>query len=81
MDDATSSFPTRQPGETKAAQIKEYDRVRLAEEVLAEGHVLPKGAEGTVVLRHSRGEAFEVEFTTPFHSVVGVPSSLLLPTD
>ena len=62
------------------ASIKEFDRVRLLTETLAEGYLLPEGAEGTVVLKHGRGEAFEVEFTTPFHAVVGVEAARLRPT-
>ena len=77
----SSSFLLQQPGAGEATRIKELDRVTLTQEVVAEGYVLPEGAEGTAVLRHGRGEAFEVEFTTPYHAVVGIPSSLLRPTD
>lgn len=74
-----SSFFLQRPAAPDGAGIRELARVRLVEEFLAEGYVLPEGAEGTVVLEHGKGEAFEVEFTTPFHAVVGVPADLLRP--
>jgi hypothetical protein len=57
--------------------IKVFDCVRLNAEIQVEGHRLPVGAEGAVVFAHGQGEAFEVEFTSPFHAVVGVPARLL----
>lgn len=75
-----SSFLT-QPAPEGTTQIEELDRVRLLGETLAEGFLLPEGAKGTVVLKHGKGEAFEVEFTEPFHAVVGVPAASLQLTD
>ena len=72
-----SSFFMQRPVAAEAKDIKLLGRVRLAEEFLSEGYLLPEGAEGTVVLEHGEGEAYEVEFTSPFHAVVGVPSALL----
>ncbi len=60
--------------------IEVLDRVRLTEDLTAEGVVLRKGAEGTAVFKHranEHGEAFEVEFSSPIHAVVGVQASKL----
>lgn len=52
------------------APIQELDVVRLLAEVkMDEGH-LPIGTIGTAVYRHRDGEAFEVEFSAPFHALL-----------
>ena len=72
-----STFFLQNPTAPDGSAIRELARVRLVQEFWSEGYVLPEGAEGTVVLEHGQGEAFEVEFTTPFHAVVGVPADML----
>lgn len=51
-------------------RLKELDRLVLDEEVDTADGLLPRGAEGTVVLVWRNGEAFEVEFTRPFPALV-----------
>lgn len=47
--------------------------VRLSGELmLDDGRMLPAGATGAVVFVHAAGEAYEVEFVTPFHAVATV---------
>ncbi len=61
--------------------IRVLDRVRLTEDLTTEGVTLKTGAEGTAVFKHrpnSKGDAFEVEFSTPNHAVVGVYVSKLV---
>ena len=71
-----TAAPARAPS---YAPIKDYDRVTLTRAIVAEGHSLPVGATGTVVLTHGQGAAFEVEFTgpAPLHAVVGVEAGCL----
>ncbi|CAN5399269.1 hypothetical protein BH10PSE15_BH10PSE15_09930 [soil metagenome] len=53
-----------------SAPIQELDVVRLLAEVkMDEGH-LPIGTIGTAVYRYRDGEAFEVEFSAPFHALL-----------
>ncbi len=64
-----------------APAIRVLDRVRLTEDLTTEGVTLKTGAEGTAVFKHRRnrhGDAFEVEFSTPIHAVVGVYASKLV---
>jgi hypothetical protein len=67
----------RTPERPARTAIRVLDRVRLREAMDAEGYQFPAGAEGTAVLAHRGGEAFEVEFTRPFHAVVGIPTQKL----
>jgi hypothetical protein len=57
--------------------IQVLDRVRLTEDVTTEGITLKMGSEGTAVFKHRQDDAFEVEFFTPIHAVVGVHASKL----
>ncbi|MES2023016.1 MAG: DUF4926 domain-containing protein [Pseudomonadota bacterium] len=57
------------PGHTASA-IQELDVVRLLAEVTLDEGRLPVGTLGTAVFRHQNGEAFEVEFMTPFHALL-----------
>lgn len=50
--------------------IEELDIVRLLAEVTLDEGRLPIGTLGTAVYRHQNGEAFEVEFLTPFHALL-----------
>ena len=53
--------------------VRELERVKLTLGVNDENRLLPAGGVGTVVHCYGPGpthEAFEVEFDTPFHSVV-----------
>jgi len=60
--------------------IREHSRVTLSASVETDDHDrLPKGSVGTVVAIWGHGAAYEVEFTKPFHAVVTVPASKLLP--
>lgn len=54
----------------------ELDIVRLRSMLYTEGGSIPAGSIGTIVFRHDRGVAYEVEFTDPFAAVV-----TLLPAD
>lgn len=54
-------------------QYQEYDTIRTLEPVdaydVAEDGLLrhfPAGTKATIVLVHARGQAYEVEFVTPF---------------
>ena len=49
--------------------IAELEVVRLRAPAETESGTVPTGAEGTVVHVYRRGEAFEVEFDSPFHVV------------
>jgi hypothetical protein len=64
-----------------APTIRVLDRVRLTEDVTTEGVTLKTGAEGTAMFKHrpnTLGDAFEVEFSTPIHAVIGVYASKLV---
>jgi hypothetical protein len=64
-----------------AQTIRVLDRVRLTEDLTTEDVSLKRGAEGTAVFKHRpnrQGGAFEVEFFTPIHAVVGVYASKLV---
>ena len=53
--------------------LPELSVVRLSADLaLDDGRTLPAGARGAVVLVHGAGEAYEVEFVTPFHVVATV---------
>jgi hypothetical protein len=67
----------RTPERPARTAIRVLDRVRLREATDAEGFRFPAGAEGTAVLAYAGGEGFEVEFTKPFHAVVGIPAQKL----
>jgi hypothetical protein len=53
----------------------ELSLVSLALPVTAEGRVLPPGATGTVVHVYPDEQAYEVEFTSPFHTVATVEAA------
>jgi len=75
-----SGFMVTGAAPARPRTIEVLDRVRLTEDLTAEGVVLKRGAEGTAVFKHrpnEHGEAFEIEFSTPIHAVVGVPASKL----
>ena len=55
----------------------ELDVVRLVADADLEGEALVAGSEGTVLLVHDAGAAYEVEFMSPRHAIVGVPADLL----
>lgn len=57
------------PGHS-ASSIQELDVVRLLAEVTLDKGRLPVGTLGAAAFRHQNGEAFEVEFVTPFHTVL-----------
>lgn len=57
------------PGQEESA-IQELDVVRLLAEVSLDEGRLPVGSLGTAVFRHLNGEAFEVEFMSPFHALL-----------
>lgn len=60
----------RTPKGDSGVPIQELDMVRLLAEVkMDEGH-LPIGTLGTAVYRYRDGEAFEVEFSAPFHALL-----------
>lgn len=61
--------------------IQELDVVRLLAEVALDQGRLPIGALGTAVYRHQNGEAFEVEFMTPFHALLTLRASEVAPLD
>ena len=48
----------------------ELDVVRLRAAIYDDGRTIPIGTLGTVVFRHTGGEAFEVEFIDPVNMVV-----------
>lgn len=62
----------RLPSVKQDEPIEELTRVALQIAVETEDGVLPAGAKGTVVGVYGRGKAYEVEFTSPFHTVATV---------
>ena len=50
--------------------FEEFDVVRTRAALSVEGHVLPSGSHGAIVLVHRDGVAFEVEFVEPLAIVV-----------
>lgn len=60
------------PPHQSTSSRTELSRATLAQDLtVAEGH-LPAGATGTIVGVYRSGEAYEMEFTAPFHAVVTV---------
>lgn len=55
--------------------IHEIDRVALLGEISTTEGVMPVGTVGTVVYRYNNGEAYEVEFTKPFHLIATLKSN------
>jgi hypothetical protein len=53
----------------------ELDVVRTVATLEVEGHVLPSGTLGAIVLVHDDGRAFEVEFMLPIPAVVTLARS------
>ena len=74
-----SGFLKTEPAVGKLAEpaLKVYDRVELLSEIFVEGRRIPKGAAGTVLIPYRAGKAFEVEFTSPIHTAVGVEAKHL----
>lgn len=60
------------PAVKQRPAIEELSRVALAVAVRTEDGELPAGATGTVVGVYRQGEAYEIEFTQPFHTVATV---------
>ncbi|WP_342148913.1 DUF4926 domain-containing protein [Methylorubrum sp. SB2] len=61
--------------------LAELSMVRLSGDLtLDDGRTLPAGATGAVVFVHAAGEAYEVEFITPFHAVATVTAPNLSQT-
>ncbi|AWB22233.1 DUF4926 domain-containing protein [Methylobacterium currus] len=59
--------------------IRELDTARLLLEVTDdEGREVPAGSVGTVVGVWNQGEAYEVEFVTPFQALATVESGQLV---
>ena len=56
-------------------KVHELDRVRLLAAVRTDGGLLPSGSTGTAVYRYRNGEAFEVEFVVPFHTLLTLRAS------
>jgi len=80
--DSLTTYATGLDGRSGRAKPRpifpELSRVRLAKEFcLGEGKTLPVGTSGTVVGVWAQGEAYEVEFSKPFHAVLTVPAQQL----
>lgn len=65
---------------TPDSSFSELDPVLLRSAVYDERGTLPIGALGTVVFRHDRDDAYEVEFAEPFPAVVTLRGSDLAPS-
>ena len=69
------------PGRARAA-LTETSRAKLDSNLeLLDGRELPVGTTGTIVGVWADGEAYEVEFTKPFHAVVTVTAPKLSRVD
>ena len=53
--------------------LPEFSMVRATTDIRESETLVPKGAVGAIVLVYPENQAYEVEFTTPFHAVVGAP--------
>lgn len=62
-----------------AQRIEEFQCVRLLGQYVADEGTLHPGAIGTVVHVHRGGEAYEVEFTQPFQSVLTLTAAEIAP--
>lgn len=54
----------------ESGAFEELEVVRTRAAMRIDGHRLPSGSLGAIVLVHAGGQAFEVEFTTPVAAVV-----------
>ena len=61
----------------RPARHPELSRVSLARPVESEDGSLPAGATGTVVHVYPQERAYEVEFTSPFHTVATVEANAI----
>lgn len=76
------SIPVADRPSSSVRAVRELDQIVLDEDVASETGRVPRGARGTVVLVWRDGEAFEVEFTSPFAALVMVgPNQIRLAGD
>ncbi|WP_353205208.1 DUF4926 domain-containing protein [Sphingomonas sp.] len=66
---------------TKLSEVPfaELDIVRLRSMLYTDDGSIPAGSIGTIVFRHDRGAAFEVEFVKPFAVVATLRPADLAP--
>jgi hypothetical protein len=64
-DEINEEVPTPRPR-------AELERVTLAHNVESEDGMVPAGSSGTIMYVYPSGPAYEVEFTTPFHTIATV---------
>lgn len=69
--------PVQTAGMSARTGIEDLSRVVLCRDVVSEGRRLPAGSAGTVVGVYRNGAAYEVEFTTPFHTVATVDAAAI----
>ncbi|HEY1933072.1 MAG TPA: DUF4926 domain-containing protein [Acetobacteraceae bacterium] len=62
---------------TRHERHPELSLVYLARAVEAEGGIVPAGATGTVVHVYPDAQAYEIEFTSPFHTVATVDAAAI----
>lgn len=80
---ALAPAKSRRIGAARArTTLTETSRAKLASSLeLLNGRELPAGSTGTIVGVWADGEAYEVEFTKPFHAVVTVTAPKLSRVD
>ena len=66
-------------GSLHAPPMAEHAMVTLSRSLfLDSGRTLPSGARGAIVFVHGEGDAYVVEFITPFHVITTVPAGDLV---
>lgn len=75
----TSRRQGRSSRDQADGELRELDCVRLAADVTTAEGTLRAGQLGAIVYRHGSGEAFEVEFTEPFNTVLTLRRSEIEP--
>lgn len=70
---------TLRPARSDPTAYAELDIVRLRSMLYTDEGTVPAGSTGTIVYRHDRGEAYEVEFVVPFAIVATLRAADLAP--
>lgn len=63
------------------ASFGEHELVRLRRPVLSHEGEFPQGSLGTVIAVWASGEAYEVEFDSPFQAVVTLMAKDIVPVE